>query len=101
MTNDFETFEAMAGGLEYVSSLVVRYAILETLYLRDASEARRYLSDAIMGLYAAVLTYLCKGRRYYAQNTTGMTVHDIYLLKLTPSLQIDAYWVSSSPLKMA
>ena len=91
MTNDFQTFEAMAGGLEYVSSLMVRYAILETLYLRDASVARQNLSDAITRLYAAVLTYLCKARQYYAQNTTGMTVHDFYSLTLTLGLQIDAY----------
>ena len=83
MTNDFQTFEAMAGGLEYVSSLIVRYAILETLYLRDASVARQYISDAIMRLYAAVLAYLCKARQYYAQNTTGMTAKGIHLPKLT------------------
>ena len=91
----------MAGGLEYVSSLIVRYAIFETLYLRDASVARQYLSDAIVRLYAAVLTYLSKARQYYAQNTAGIIVHDIHPLKLNPTLQIDAYWVSSSPLKMA
>ena len=91
----------MAGGLEYVSSLIVRYSILETLYLRDASVARQHLSDAIMRLYAAVLTYLCKARQYYAQNTTGMTVYNNDLLTLTPSLQIDVYWVFSRPLRMA
>ena len=91
----------MAGGLEYVSSLIVRYAIFETLYLRHASVARQYLSDAIIRLYAAVLTYLSKARRYYAQNTAGIAVHDIYSLTLIPNLQIDAYWVSSNPLKKA
>lgn len=91
----------MAGGLEYVSSLIVRYAIFETLYLRDASVARQYLSDAIIRLYAAVLTYLSKARQYYAQNTAGITAHDIYPPTLASNLQIDAYWVSSSPPKMA
>lgn len=64
----------MAGGLEYVSSLIVRYAIFETLYLRDASVARQYLSDAIIRLYAAVLTYLSKARQYYAQTTAGIAI---------------------------
>ena len=73
--NDSHTFEAIAGGLEYVSSLIVRYAMIEAFYLQDPSMARQHLNDAIVRLYTAILVYLCKARRYYGQNTTGTAFH--------------------------
>lgn len=60
VVNEYETNEALLEGLEYVSSLIARYAMVEALYLNQASVANDQLSEAIIRLYSAVLLYLAK-----------------------------------------
>lgn len=65
MVNDSQTFGAMAQGVEYISNLIARYAIVEQLYLQKPSAAKHQLTQAVTKLYAAVLKYLLKARRFY------------------------------------
>jgi hypothetical protein len=67
--NDVKTFGAITEGVEYTSSLVSRFAALEELYLSRPSRVEVQLRESIVGLYAAVLTYLSKASRYYGRKT--------------------------------
>jgi hypothetical protein len=62
----------MAEGVEFVSNLITRYAIIEKMYLQHNSEARMHLAATVVQLYAAVLTYLGRAGRYYGRRTGGM-----------------------------
>jgi hypothetical protein len=73
--NDSQTFGAMAQGVEFVSNLITRYAIIEHLYLQRPSAAGHQLIQAIIKLYAAVLKYLLKARRFYDQNFASEYFH--------------------------
>ena len=76
--NDIQTFGAMVGGIELVSNLITRYAILEKLYLRSSigtrSVAQNQFEKAILELYTAVLKYLSKSRHYYDLKTYSTSV---------------------------
>jgi len=50
-------------------NLIGRYAIFEELCLREISKASDFLKQAIIKLYASMLTYLAEVKRYYAQKT--------------------------------
>lgn len=68
----------MAEGMEFVSGIITRYAILEKLYLRTSAEsatkaeAEEHLNEALCKLYATVLQFLSKAKRYYTRTTAGM-----------------------------
>lgn len=59
--------------METVSRLISRYAIFEAAYLQPSShthsKAQTTLSEALVSLYSAILTWLAKARRYYKQST--------------------------------
>ena len=71
--NDAQTFGAIAEGVETVSRLISRYAIFEATYLRPSSHApsvaQKKLSEQLISLYSAILTYLAKAGRYYNRST--------------------------------
>ncbi|KAF4630251.1 hypothetical protein G7Y89_g7884 [Cudoniella acicularis] len=74
--NDSQIYGAMIDGVEHVSNLIVRYTILEALYLPPLeipvqlqSSPRSQLEASIIKLFAAILIYLAKARGYYDQNT--------------------------------
>lgn len=69
--NDSQAYGAMIEGLEFVSSLVARYAMIEGVYLQGTSVEREQLVDSITRLYTAILVYLSKARRYYDRRTGG------------------------------
>ena len=71
MVNDSQTYGAMVEGIEFVSSLITRYAKVEDLYLTGTSAEKAQLSDAITRLYTAILIYLSKASRYYDRRTGG------------------------------
>ncbi|KAI4748930.1 hypothetical protein E4T50_00718 [Aureobasidium sp. EXF-12298] len=72
--NDSKTFDAMIEGLEILSRTVARYSIFETLYLGSTTPAQVQLKDHLVRLYAAVLSYLCKARKYYNRSITKRIV---------------------------
>ncbi|KAH0551769.1 hypothetical protein GP486_007014, partial [Trichoglossum hirsutum] len=94
--SDIQIFGAMLEGMELVSNLITRCAILEKLYLYSTaviqSLAQDQLVKAILELYAAILKYLSKANRYYDSKTTkrvfrstAQTVEssvDVYIRKI-------------------
>ena len=68
----------MAEGMEFISGMITRYAIFEKLYLRTSAvsslkaEAEGHLNEALCKLYAGVLQYLSKAKRYYTRTTAGI-----------------------------
>jgi hypothetical protein len=69
MVNDIQTYGAMIEGLELVSSLITRCAMIEWLYLQEDSAGKEQLVESITRLYIAILVYLAKARRYYDRRT--------------------------------
>ena len=63
--NDKRAFGETIENLEAVSNLITRYAILEALYLQRESEASDKLEDMIIRLYAEILTFLAKARKFF------------------------------------
>ncbi|THY03737.1 hypothetical protein D6D02_08094 [Aureobasidium pullulans] len=72
--NDAKTFDAMIEGLEIISRVVTRYGLVEILYMKGTSDAQKQLREQLIVLYAAVLRYLCKARRFYSHNTAARMV---------------------------
>ncbi|KAG9592896.1 hypothetical protein KCU77_g5688, partial [Aureobasidium melanogenum] len=72
--NDSKTFDAMIEGLEILSRVVARYSIFEALYLGSTTPAQVQFKDGLVRLYAAVLSYLCKARKYYNRSITKRIV---------------------------
>ncbi|MCJ1352386.1 MAG: hypothetical protein MMC33_002370, partial [Icmadophila ericetorum] len=73
--NDSQIFGAMVEGIEHISNLITRYAIIEHLYLQStAAMAKDQLSQSLVKVYAAILQYLSKAKRYYDRNTAKRTV---------------------------
>jgi hypothetical protein len=72
----------MVEGMEFVSNLITRCAILEKLYLHTTvvikSAAKDELVKAILELYTAILKYLSRARRYYGRNTTSAFVYLLF-----------------------
>ena len=69
--NDKKSFEEMIESLEIVSHLITRYAVFEELYLQRESTARHELEDMVVRLYAEILTFLAKARKYLQSSATS------------------------------
>jgi len=64
-------FSDVTEGVESISSLLVRYTIIEKLYLHEDCEATPQLKESITKLYVAILRYLSKSKAYFSSNTFG------------------------------
>ncbi len=74
--NDRKVLGETIENLETVSHLITRYAILEDLYLQHRSPARDQLEDMIVRLYAEILTFLAKARKYLQSSAKDqLSVH--------------------------
>lgn len=69
VVNDKKTFGETIENLEVVSHLITRYAIMEELYLQRISQARDKLEEMVVHLYAEILTFLAKVRKYFQSST--------------------------------
>lgn len=67
--NDSSSFQDMAEGIELVSAMITRYAVVESLYLLEDSSLRTQLTDGITKLYVAILKYLGIAKTYYNKST--------------------------------
>ncbi len=63
--SDTQVFGATVEGLETISHLITRYAIFEDLYMRRDTAARGELESTLTGLYAEVLIFLAKAKKYF------------------------------------
>jgi hypothetical protein len=66
--NDYNKFGEVVEGLAWMAELICRHAVLEEIYLRQSSKASEELQRALITLYAAVLVYLTKAKRFLEQN---------------------------------
>ncbi len=71
--NDKRVLGEMVENLEAVSHFITRYAILEELYLQRDSAARDKLEDSVVLLYAEILTFLAKARRFFQRPAKSNT----------------------------
>ena len=78
MVNEHQTNGALLEGLEYITSLIARFAMVEGLYLKEHTVASEQLSNAIIRLYSAVLSFLAKAGKFYSRNTTGDSVPNAF-----------------------
>ena len=78
--NDKRAFGEMIENLEAVAHLITRYAILEELYLQRYSTARDKLEDIVVCLYAEILTFLARCRKYFQSSAKSKkTIRPKYL----------------------
>lgn len=55
--------------IEVVVSAIGRYTLIEQIYCWDAtSEASQQLQRSVVEVYSAILVFLCKAEKYFAQN---------------------------------
>jgi hypothetical protein len=69
--SDAQRFASVLEGIEQITNLLSRYALIEAIYLRQSSRAVDLLDQAVIKLYAHILTYLAQAKRYYLQNTAS------------------------------
>lgn len=77
-SSDKEIFGSMTEGLEKVSHLITRYAIFEDLYLQPDSALNEDLEEAITALYADILVYIGKAKKYFQKSTAGRILHSSF-----------------------
>ena len=77
VTSNITVFTSIGDGIEFVTRLIVRYCIIERLYLGQGLEVTAELADAITRLYAAVLVYLAAAKRYF-QGNLACTCHLVH-----------------------
>lgn len=75
VTGDFQSYASMVESMELVARLVTRYAIFEELYLQEPSKTTALLAQALVKLYAQILTFLAKAVKYFTQGSTSMPSH--------------------------
>jgi uncharacterized membrane protein YesL len=50
--------------------MVLRYEMVECIYLRKDTKVKGLLKVSIVKLYTAILVYIAKALKYYSQSTT-------------------------------
>ena len=63
--NDVQMFGSLAEGLEGVCKIIARYSVIESLYLRQSASVGDLLEKAIIALYASILVFFSKCRKYF------------------------------------
>lgn len=61
----------MFEGLECVSRLVTRYALVEAMYLKGRSLLEEQLCNALIRVYTSILVFLAHSMRYFVRCTSG------------------------------
>ena len=66
--SDIERFDFIVEGAEKLSRCISRFAIFEHIYLQPGSSPTVIaLREALVRLYAAILSYLAKAKRFFEQ----------------------------------
>ena len=66
--NETQRFGAILEGLEKVTYLICRCAIIEALYLKDQTTSTNTLEKTLTDLYGAILLFILKAKRYFGQS---------------------------------
>ena len=61
----------MFEGLECISRLITRYALVESMYLKKRSLLEEQLCDALIRVYTSILMFLAYSKKYYVRCTSG------------------------------
>ena len=69
--SDKEVFGNTIEGVETISHLVSRYAIFEDLYMQRKTAASGELEVLLVGMYAEILIFLAKAKKYFQTSTAG------------------------------
>lgn len=69
--NDIIQFAFVVESMNSIAQLIARYALFESLYLRQDTPAARELEKTVVQLYVRVLIYLSKAKSYLEQNTAS------------------------------
>jgi hypothetical protein len=67
--NDCQTQGALAEGLDKISFLLLRYEMVERIYLHKVTRAKGLLRSSLVKLYTAILVYIAKALKYYSEST--------------------------------
>ena len=65
----------MFEGIECVSRLVTRYALVEAMYLKGRSLLEAQLCNALMRVYTSILVFLAHSMRFFMRCTSGKSKH--------------------------
>ncbi|KAI5840807.1 hypothetical protein DFP73DRAFT_557932 [Morchella snyderi] len=66
---DHQKMGEMLVGIEVITNLMGRCAIYEELYLGTGFDTAQRVEEALVKLYADMLTYMINAKHYYAENT--------------------------------
>lgn len=73
--SDLHAFGSLNEGVELIAGVLVRYRILENVCASSTPSTyvmeQSHLSDCIVKVYTAVLTYLANVKNYFSQNTVA------------------------------
>ena len=64
-----ETFGHMLEGVELSSKIIATYAEVERTCLQGVSKLKAQLADALVKMYAGVLSFLSRARQYFGQSS--------------------------------
>ena len=64
-----ETFGHMLEGVELSSKIIATYAEVEHTCLKGVSKLKAQLADALVKIYASVLAFFSRARRYFGQSS--------------------------------
>ncbi|KAH6679762.1 hypothetical protein B0J14DRAFT_559066 [Halenospora varia] len=81
IVSDVQKHGAMLQSLELVFNLMAKFAIVERLYLRKHSAARRQLEESITSLYISILQYLSEAIEYYKKGTLPKIITSVFQLE--------------------
>ncbi len=73
--SDTHVFGSTISGLETVSHLIARYAIFEQAHGQRQTAASTELEPFLTELYAQLLTFLAKAKKYFQTPTAGEECH--------------------------
>jgi hypothetical protein len=69
--NDINKFGFVVENVATVAEIICRYRVFEKVFLQTPSAATDELQRALIRLYAAIMIYLSKAKRYLEQNSAG------------------------------
>lgn len=77
-TNETEALGHIIEGVEHVTKVISRCAIIEAIYLEDCvTKAQEELRNTQITLYAAILKYLVKANDFYTSSVRKRVVHSM------------------------
>lgn len=71
VVSENQIYSSTVEGIELVSRLITQYATVETLYLKGSSEIETLLSKALVRLYASILVFLARAKKFFSRRTAG------------------------------